>query len=222
MADLTYHDHPLDNSPAASDEIPYWDVTDNSAKRALRSAMIGAVLTGGGNIITGGFTLTVPASGVAALRDVAQTFSALQTFGAGINLGAENLTVYDEGTWTPAILGSTGNPTVTYSSQIGRYTRIGNRVFFDVDVTISTISGGSGNVQITLPFVVSGGNAIFAVWTNNLTYQAGVSHYLARGDTAAATMLVLGNRSGGYGLGLTVASLAPTVGILVTGHYMTN
>lgn len=67
MADITYHDHPEDNSPTALDEIPYWDVTDNGPKRATRAAMIGAALTGGGSIVTGGFTLTIPANGTAAL-----------------------------------------------------------------------------------------------------------------------------------------------------------
>lgn len=45
-------------------------------------------LTGGGTIATGGFTFTVPATGTAALRGVANTFTAAQTFNADVSLGA--------------------------------------------------------------------------------------------------------------------------------------
>lgn len=161
MADVTYNDHPEDNSPTANDYIPYWDVADSQAKRALRSALVGAILAGGGTIDTGGHTLTVPASGTAALLGAAQTFSALQTFSAGLSFGAQTLAAYAEGTWTPVITGSTNNPTVTYTIQDGVYTRIGRVVFYSFHIRISTISGGSGNVHVSLPSTAaSGGGAL--------------------------------------------------------------
>lgn len=99
-------------------------------------------------------TLTVPnASGTLALLGLAQTFSALQTFSSGINLGNESLTVYDEGTWTPAIEGSGSNPTVTYGGTLsGTYRRFNDMVFYSFRIPITTISGGSGDIRITLPF----------------------------------------------------------------------
>lgn len=97
-------------------------------------------------------TLTVPnASGTLALLGLAQTFSALQTFSAGLSLGNETLATYDEGTWTPEITGSTGAPTITYVTQTGKYTRIGNVVFFAFRVLIDTFSGGSGQLRVSLP-----------------------------------------------------------------------
>lgn len=44
--------------------------------------------TGSGTIALGGFTLTVPATGTAALRGIANTFTAAQTFNADVSLGA--------------------------------------------------------------------------------------------------------------------------------------
>jgi hypothetical protein len=44
--------------------------------------------TGSGTIALGGFTFTVPATGTAALRGVANTFTAAQTFNADVSLGA--------------------------------------------------------------------------------------------------------------------------------------
>lgn len=152
MANITYNDHPVKAAPAAGDYVPIWDVTGNKASKALKSALVGATLTGGGTIALGGYTLTVPATGTAALRDVAGTFSAVQTFSAGINLGAETLTVYDEGVWTPELQGSGGNPTsITYGGQAGEYTRIGAIVFFAFQITITSFIGGSGTARITLP-----------------------------------------------------------------------
>lgn len=50
---------------------------------------------------------------------------------AGFTTGNEPLSVYDEGTWTPVLkLGSTTVSTGT----VGRFTRIGNRVFYYADI----------------------------------------------------------------------------------------
>lgn len=84
------------------------------------------------------------------------------TAGKGIDFSAdpsapgmtsELLDDYEEGTWTPAWGGTTGNPTATYSTQTGTYTKIGNRVFMWFEVATATASGGSGTLRITgLPF----------------------------------------------------------------------
>lgn len=60
---------------------------------------------------------------------------------------------YTTGTFTPTVTGSLSNPTVVYTSQVGSYTRIGNIVFFQVYVSMSTFTGGTGLIQISsLPF----------------------------------------------------------------------
>ena len=68
----------------------------------------------------------------------AQTFAGVKTFNSGVVLGAgnETLSVYDEGTWTPAEQ-TKANLTGTSSFGTATYTRIGNRVF----ATLSSISG---------------------------------------------------------------------------------
>lgn len=54
----------------------------------------GITTTGAGTIATGGFTLTVPATGTAALRDVANTFTQAQTLslGTGTSLTVSSVT----------------------------------------------------------------------------------------------------------------------------------
>lgn len=67
--------------------------------------------------------------------------------------GSNFLDFYEKGSWTPAIDGTTGSPTVTYTTQLGKYTRIGDVVFCKFFIAINTFSGGTGGAIITgLPF----------------------------------------------------------------------
>lgn len=66
---------------------------------------------------------------------------------------SEVLDWYEEGVFTPTWGGSGGDPTCSYTSQTGRYTRIGDMVYCWVEIVTSAASGGSGNLQIKgLPF----------------------------------------------------------------------
>lgn len=80
---------------------------------------------------------------------------------------------YETGTWTPVLTASTTNPTVSYGTRTGRYTRIGDRVFAEFDVPITTRSGGSGNAQISLPLVCVGTAAPTAIQTRNVAFGTG-------------------------------------------------
>jgi hypothetical protein len=62
------------------------------------------------------------------------------------------LTTYQEGTFTPTVIGSSTAGTASYGVQIGQYTKIGNRVY--INITLSYSGGtGTGNLQISgLPF----------------------------------------------------------------------
>ena len=62
---------------------------------------------------------------------------------------------YEEGTWTPILTGSGGNPTITYSSANtgGIYTKVGNLVTISFEVRWTSLVGGSGSAIISgLPF----------------------------------------------------------------------
>jgi hypothetical protein len=70
---------------------------------------------------------------------------------------ANTLDDYEEGTWTPTVGGTTGNPTVTYNTQLGKYVKIGRVVHIFCQLRLSASSGGSGNLLINgLPFTISG------------------------------------------------------------------
>jgi hypothetical protein len=63
---------------------------------------------------------------------------------------------YEEGTWTPNIGG-----TATYTSQIGRYTRIGRLVTFMGDLTINVQGTGNAGIISGLPFSAAANNAVY-------------------------------------------------------------
>jgi len=89
------------------------------------------------------------------------TFS---TAGKGVHLGVTSATAsnllddYEEGTWTPRIKSNSGEGTGTaYSSQQGRYIKIGDLVHCDFNVNVSTEGSFSGSYLMLggLPFSIS-------------------------------------------------------------------
>jgi len=78
----------------------------------------------------------------------------------GVNFGTTGGTVtgktlddYEEGSWTPYWGGSGSDPTVTYTEQIGTYTKVGRIVHATIRLVTSAYSGGSGSLRIKgLPF----------------------------------------------------------------------
>jgi len=55
---------------------------------------------------------------------------------------------YEEGTWTPVLEGSTGNPTVAYQYRSAFYIKIGHLLFVRFGFRLSSRSGGTGVAQV--------------------------------------------------------------------------
>ena len=83
---------------------------------------------------------------------------------------------YSEGSWNPTLTGATGNPTVSYTTQSGSYTRIGDTIICRATVVINTLSGGSGDIRISLPFTTANdGLSNTGSWSaNGVDYTASV------------------------------------------------
>jgi hypothetical protein len=123
------------------------------------------ITTAGGQAVagtTGAFTTTVGVGGATpAASGAGITFPAT----ASASSDANTLDDYEEGTWTPTLTTDATNFTsVTYSTQTGSYTKIGNLCFIRGTMITNavTVGSASGNVQIGgLPFTVTGAdNAI--------------------------------------------------------------
>ena len=88
---------------------------------------------------------------------------------------ANTLDDYEEGTWTPVVVGATTAGTGTYTAQVGYYTKIGNIVYIQAYVGI-TAHTGAGNMSISgLPFsgkAVTGDATLAVGYCRNLTLTA--------------------------------------------------
>lgn len=91
----------------------------------------------------------------------AASWSALQTFAVGIKAGnsaqsdGNTLDWYEEGTFTPAVIGESTAGSATYTRQTGRFTRLGRLVFVQIRL-LWTGHTGSGVLRITgLPYAAA-------------------------------------------------------------------
>jgi hypothetical protein len=98
---------------------------------------------------------------------------------------ANTLDDYEEGTWTPIVIGNTSTSGQTYQYRIGRYIKIGRNVYctFELQLTeTGTVSGIS--VIAGLPFATSGtdtkldaGGLVFSFYNNLNSNQIVLSGY---------------------------------------------
>jgi len=103
------------------------------------------------------------------------------TSGAGITFpatqsastDANTLDDYEEGTWTPTLGGSSSDPTATYNTQTGYYTKIGRQVTIYFYLYPATYSGGSGTLYIKgVPFTNGVANIVGSVYTSGVNWNA--------------------------------------------------
>ena len=162
----------------------YNKITDYSAKDALSSgdsvkrvkgseigadfdAVAVAVATKA-NLATPAFTTGIGVGATAAGAG-GIAFPATAVAVADVN----TLDDYEEGTFTPAI--SAGAGSITASSATGSYTKIGNRVFYEVVLTITTNGTGATSLIFTLPFTAAQQHTPVGINTSSAETCVGIS-----------------------------------------------
>jgi hypothetical protein len=132
---------------------------------------------------------------------------------------ANTLDDYEEGTWTPTYLGSTSNPTVSYSEQLGSYIKIGRLVVCFVKIVKSSASGGSGSLMLGgLPFTASSPGYGMASRIMSWSWHPASPDYKAdqlyvnQGSTTAMVWDVATNT-------ITVATMVAGIGTIITGMF---
>jgi len=116
-------------------------------------------------IVQSNATVKVAVSDLTAGRAISATQLTLTTGnlivsnGQGVDFSAtpgtgtsELLDDYEEGTFTPVIVGNTTAGAGTYTSQIGQYTKVGNRVFIQIRVDWSAHTGTGTTALAGYPF----------------------------------------------------------------------
>lgn len=108
-----------------------------------------------------------------------------------INFGGTALANYVEGTFTPTVTlqGGAGNTVPVYSTNTGRYTRIGNQVFVSILLTGDggAEGAGSGVVNVALPIATGasqpGNGLLVGLAVNNSTYYQLLGNLSGGGTT---------------------------------------
>lgn len=123
----------------------------------------------------------------------------------------------ETGEWTPTLRGTTVSGNASYSLRSGVYTKIGNIVFYDFRLAVTSFSGGSGMFEIGgLPFnqlsenIASVGNVF--VNGSNLT---GIRQLWNAGSSDGLLISSQNNNIGGA----NVSNITSTTYIYGTGFY---
>jgi hypothetical protein len=144
--------------------------------------------------------------------------------GGGVYLGgtdaANKLDDYEEGTWTPTLVGSTsGTATLTVSTS--SYTKIGNTVRVDCYLSAADVTGLSGAVRLSgLPFAASGYSPVTITYCNLFNFDestTSVSGFTESGNSYVNLV------SGSSNVAIQHTSATSTSGtVMFTATYKTN
>ena len=151
------------------------------------------------------------------------------TSGAGITFpatqsastDANTLDDYEEGSWTPTISYTTSDGNLSYATQVGRYTKVGNIVTITGQVTFSETTA-SGSVRIaSLPFTsvnVSNYRSAGGVYFDNM---AGITNAGYGRIAENSTLFVMTYADSGGQSGLTATQTGSSANIQFSITYQT-
>lgn len=125
----------------------------------------------------------------------------------------------DAGTFTPTLTFGGASVGMTYSLQEGHYTRIGNRVFFDLNVILTAKGSSTGTATVNaLPFAnAATSNVALTGQYNNVTLGSNLEVQQSVGSGATAVSFSLLNS--GTVSGVTETNFTNTAVIRLAGHY---
>jgi len=140
----------------------------------------------------------------------------------GVYLGgtgsANYLDDYEEGTWTPTVIGGASAGTGTYTTQAGKYTIVGNTVFISVYL-VWTGHTGTGTMIFELPFTPNAGSLKYSSvsigYTNSLNWGSGSFPSMHIHPSSNQLYLGSANVSGSW----SNASVDSAASIIFAGHY---
>jgi hypothetical protein len=132
---------------------------------------------------------------------------------------------YEEGTWTvTATCGTSGTITLSSSFNTGKYTLVGNTVFFNAHIRVSAISSPVGLLTFSLPFTIASGSnqnrAAGTVWAYDITATAGDSIVLQLLENTAGVRFATQNALDTYFIDSTTAGMIKaTTEMSITGFF---
>ena len=90
----------------------------------------------------------------------------------GGSMGDELLHDYEYGTWTPTIKFNGGTTGQSYSTQDGRYTKVGNLIHVQAQINVSDKGSSTGNITMSgLPWLAKSSGALLMIQGDGLAYS---------------------------------------------------
>lgn len=146
-------------------------------------------ITGAG--IIGFSNITFTTSGV-LMNTTSQFGKSIVSGQISFDGGTTYLNNYTTGTFNPTVRGDGTAGSGTYSTQVGRYTRIGNRVYVQMYIIWTNLTGGTGNLQVaSLPITSSSTANTFpalSVWSSSLTFGSGTLSAYVNNNATTITL----------------------------------
>lgn len=141
--------------------------------------------------------------------------------------GANDLDDYEEGSWTPTFGGSGGQSGQAYSLQVGRYIKVGKKVFVEGRVTLSTLGTLTGSVQIQgLPFTSENVSSLSAACNCGFVANLAAATFSQLGgfvDTNATTITLHGFKGAATGTSAVAqADFTATTSIIFSATYQAS
>lgn len=123
------------------------------------------------------------------------TAAKINAAGISFDSGTTTLANYVGTTaWTPTLSFDGVTTGITYGSQYGNYSRIGNICFFTALIVLTSKGSSTGNLRLNLPMTAAETRATFSTLVSNVTFTGEtISAYL--GNTAYASVYYSGNSS---------------------------
>jgi hypothetical protein len=126
--------------------------------------------------------------------------------------------VYAEGTFTPGVEFGGGTTGITYSQQVGRYTRIGRMVHINIHILLTAKGSSTGSATVTgLPFTV-GQTTPAIIFIGEMTSGVGDSYVEAVFATGGTTVTLFDVAAGTFAA-LTEADFTDNSRIRISGAY---
>lgn len=190
------------------------DITTNSSNANA--------ITGAGTL---NYSLINSVSGTTLAMNVTGTTSYNNMVGSiSFDKGANYLDTYTTGTWTPQLAASgTAFGSITFSTQVGYYTKIGDMVYATGYVVVSafTLGGATGGVQFkSLPFTSKNVANLFwigALRLSNTTFTADWMQTLVNNNSVICDLQIYKTASAAANLG--VAGMSATTDCLSSVFY---
>ena len=126
---------------------------------------------------------------------------------------------YETGTWTPELSFGGASVGITYSVQQGRYTRVGNRVFYDLAILLTNKGSSVGQAFITLPLVSAGPTSFPGSCFYSAISIASGDVLAGRSVVSSASCLFNIMKPTGSSVAFTDVNATNTSLIRLSGHY---